>query len=88
MAGMDYEDGFEIPLHKSLTEKILIMGAPREMTIINGTLGAAFGLGLRSWYIVPICLVFQMVAAALTKRDPQFFDCFRRHIKQRKYYST
>lgn len=81
-------EGFEIPLHKSLTEKILVMGAPREITLLNGTFGAAFGLGLHSWYVVPFCLVFQSLAVWATKQDPQFFDCFRRHIKQRKYYST
>ena len=81
-------EGFEIPLHKSLTEKILVMGAPRELTIIIGTFGAAFGFGLHSWYVVPVCLVAQSLAAWATKQDPQFFDCFRRHFKQRKYYST
>ena len=81
-------EGFEIPLHKSLTEKILVMGAPREITLLNGTFGAAFGLGLHSWSVVPFCLVFPSIAVWATKQDPQFFDCFRRHIKQRKYYST
>ena len=38
--------GYEVPLHRSLTEAILIAGAPR-FVILNGTLSAAIGLGLR-----------------------------------------
>ncbi len=38
--------GFEVPLHRSLTEPILLGGAPRTVAIANGTLAAAVGLGL------------------------------------------
>jgi type IV secretion system protein TrbD len=41
--------GFEAPLHRSLTEPILLAGAPRTVAILNGTVSAALGLGLRLW---------------------------------------
>ena len=41
--------GFEVPLHRSLTEPILLGGAPRTVAIANGTLAAAVGLGLQLW---------------------------------------
>src|SRR4026208_701224 len=41
--------GYEVPLHRALTEPILIAGAPRAFAILNGTLAAAIGLGLRPW---------------------------------------
>jgi type IV secretory pathway TrbD component len=41
--------GFEAPVHRSLTEPILLAGAPRAVAIINGTVSAALGLGLRLW---------------------------------------
>ena len=41
--------GFEVPLHRSLTEPILLAGAPRAVAIVNGTIAAALGLGLRLW---------------------------------------
>jgi hypothetical protein len=41
--------GFEAPVHRSLTELILLAGAPRAVAIINGTVSAALGLGLRLW---------------------------------------
>ncbi len=41
--------GFYAPVHRALTEPILLGGAPRAVVIINGTLAAAIGLGLRLW---------------------------------------
>jgi type IV secretion system protein VirB3 len=46
-------EGFEAPIHRSLTEPILMGGAPRGLAIVNGTLAAALGLassnGSRGW---------------------------------------
>ena len=36
-------------VRRSLTEPILLGGAPRSIAILNGTLAAALGLGLRLW---------------------------------------
>ena len=41
--------GFEVPLNRALTEPVLLGGAPRGFAILNGTLAAAIGLGLRLW---------------------------------------
>lgn len=81
-------DGYEIPIHRSLTEQILLGGVPRQMALVNGTLGAAMVIGLHSWIGIPLCLVIHLAAVVATKKDPQFFDCFKRHINQKSYYST
>lgn len=78
--------GYEIAIHRSLTEKILLGGVPRGIAILNGTFVAAMGLGMHSFYCIPIGLVFHLLALAATKKDPQFFDCLRRHVKQRDHY--
>jgi type IV secretion system protein VirB3 len=49
---MEHEDpvtGFYAPVHRALTEPILLGCAPRAVAIVNGTLAAAVGLGLRLW---------------------------------------
>ena len=40
-----------MPLHRSLTEPILLGGAPRAVAIVNGTLAAAVGIGLQLWLV-------------------------------------
>ena len=67
-------EGFTVPVHRSLTQPILLGGAPREFAILNGTLGTALLFGLHSLIGVPVCLVLHVVAVALAKKDPQFLD--------------
>ena len=41
MFGQDEAAGFQVPVHRALTEPILLGGAPRTIAIANGTLAAA-----------------------------------------------
>ena len=79
-------EGFEIPIHRALTQTIMIAGAPREVTIINGTHTAAIVLGMQSLLGLPIGLAIQTLAVAISKHDPQFFATFRRQVRQKRYY--
>lgn len=80
--------GFEIPIHRSLTEQILMGGVPRTIAILNGTFVAALGLGLHSFFALPFGIVFHLLAVAATRTDPQFFDCFKRHMRQKNLYTV
>lgn len=81
-------EGFEVPIHRSLTEQIMIGGVPRNVAILNGTFIAALGLGLHSFLALPLGLVLHLLALAATKSDNQFFDVFRRHVRQKNFYSA
>jgi type IV secretion system protein VirB3 len=74
--------GFEAPVHRSLTEPILLAGAPRAVAIINGTVSAALGLGLRLWIAgLVMWAVGHMAAVWAAKRDPEFVEVARRHVR-------
>jgi type IV secretory pathway TrbD component len=74
--------GFFVPVHRALTEPILLGGAPRAVAILNGTLAAALGLGLRLWLAgLVLGILGQAAAAWAAKRDPQFIDVVRRHLR-------
>jgi len=74
--------GFSVSVHRALTEPILLGGAPRAVAILNGTLAAALGLGLRLWLAgILLGLMGQVAAAWAAKRDPQFVDVVRRHLR-------
>src|SRR3990167_3039019 len=80
----DFIAGFEVPLHRSLAEPILLGGAPRNVAILNGTLAAVVGLGLQLW--IPglvLWLVGHSLAVWGARLDPQFLQVFARHIKHR-----
>ena len=74
--------GFYTPVHRALTEPILLAGAPRAVAIVNGTLAAAVGLGLRLWIVGGLIWLLGHVAAVwAAKRDPAFVDVVRRHLR-------
>jgi type IV secretion system protein VirB3 len=74
--------GFAVPVHRALTEHILLGGAPRAVAILNGTLAAALGLGLRLWLAgLLLAILGQAAAIWAAKRDPLFVDVVRRHLR-------
>ena len=74
--------GFVAPVHRALTEPILMGGAPRAVAIINGTLAAALGLGLRLWLAgLLLWFIGHMAAVWAAKRDPLFVEVVRRHLR-------
>jgi type IV secretory pathway TrbD component len=74
-------EGYEAPVHRALTEQILLGGAPRAVAILNGTLAAALGLGLRLWIPgLAFWLIGHAAAVWAAKRDAQFIDVTRRHL--------
>jgi len=74
--------GFEAPVHRALIEPILLAGAPRAIAILNGTLSAAIGLGLRLWIAgLVLWVIGHMAAVWAAKRDPDFVEVVRRHVR-------
>ena len=79
-------EGFEVPLHRSLTEPILLGSAPRSIAIVNGTIAAALGLGLQMWVAgVVLWIVGHSLAVFAAKRDPDFATVLIRHLRQKAY---
>ncbi|RTL78578.1 MAG: conjugal transfer protein [Bradyrhizobiaceae bacterium] len=81
--------GFYAPVHRALSDPILLGGAPRTVAIANGTLAAAIGLGLRLW--IPGLLLWAVGHAAAVwaaKRDAQFVDVVRRHLRYPTHFGT
>ena len=79
---MEEVPGFAVPVHRALTEHILLGGAPRAVAIFNGTLAAALGLGLRLWLAgLLLWLIGHTSAVWAAKRDPLFVDVVRRHLR-------
>lgn len=74
--------GYYAPVHRALTEPILLGGAPRAVAIVNGTLAAAVGLGLRLWIAGGVLwLMGHLAAVWAAKRDPAFVEVVRRHLR-------
>ncbi len=81
--------GFEAPMHRALTEPILLAGAPRAVAILNGTVSAAIGLGLRLWIAgLVLWALGHMAAVWAAKRDPLFVEVVRRHVRYPAHFGS
>jgi type IV secretion system protein VirB3 len=81
-------EGYEIPLHRSLTEPILMAGAPRTAAIAIGTLAAAVGLGLQLW--IPGLILWiagHSVAVFMARSDPDFMAVASRSTRHKAQLS-
>lgn len=81
-------DGYQIPIHRSLTEPMLMAGAPRGIAILNGTIAAAVGLGLQMWIAgILLFVIGHAVAVYAAKKDPKFVEVGVRHLKHKAFLS-
>ncbi|MEQ1929531.1 MAG: VirB3 family type IV secretion system protein [Parvularculaceae bacterium] len=79
-------DGYSIPIHRSLTEPIMMAGAPRGIAILNGTIAAAVGLGLQMWVAgILLFMIGHAGAVYAAKKDPKFVEVGVRHLKHKAY---
>ena len=79
-------EGFSIPVHRSLTEPILMAGAPRTAAIAIGTLAAAIGLGLQLW--IPglvLWAVGHSAAVFMARSDPDFMAVAGRSTRHKEH---
>jgi type IV secretion system protein VirB3 len=77
-------EGFEIPLHRSLTEMILLGGLPRNVALLLWTASVALAFGMQQLWVLPVAIVLHVLLMALTRRDAFFFDVFIRALKSPK----
>jgi type IV secretion system protein TrbD len=79
-------DGFTVPLHRALTQAILLAGAPRGPAIALGTIAAAVGLGLQQ-FVAGLILwaTGHMLLTRLAKLDPDFLSVTIRHLRYKGY---
>jgi type IV secretory pathway TrbD component len=69
--------GFEVPLHRSLTEPILLAGLPRRVAFLVWTIVAAIVLGGHQFWVLAPGLVVHWACVHATRYDPELLEVFR-----------
>jgi type IV secretory pathway TrbD component len=81
-------DGFELTIHQSAIKPQLMVGIPRQLALVLYTLIAALTFPLGTWYAIPPGLFMHAILAAAAKKDPLFWDVFRRAFVYRSFYRS
>lgn len=79
---MENPEGYEIPVHRSLTEPVLMGGVPRKFGIMLGTITAALAMGLSSLWVLPFSLAAYLGMVSACKIDPEIEQVFIEHWNQ------
>jgi type IV secretion system protein TrbD len=79
-------EGFELTIHQSAIKPQLVMGIPRQLALVLYTLMAALTFPLGTWYAIPPGIFLHLVFVAAAKKDPLFWDVFRRAFLYRHFY--
>jgi type IV secretory pathway TrbD component len=77
--------GFHTPVHRSLTEPLLIAGVPPKIGICLGMAAGIFVLALHIYALIPVIVIAHLAAMALTRRDPHAFDIILQNRGPRRY---
>jgi len=79
-------DGFELTIHQSAIKQQLVLGIPRQLALVLYTLMAALTLPLGTWYAIPPGIFLHLLFVAAAKKDPFFWEVFRRAFLYRSFY--
>lgn len=80
------KEGYQIPIRASLTQPILVGGAPRNLVIVNFAIGLALFFGLHILIAPVLSFMIHAVAVAISKKDPHFMSAILRHLRTKDYY--
>lgn len=78
----NHDDGFRVPLHRSLTSPILVGGVPRKVFFLNAVLTMALIFGFRTLLILPFGVILHLVCVALSRSEPHFLTVFTTNISR------
>jgi len=75
------------PIHNSLNEIHTFMGAPKAITVMTLTFGAAFVVAFKSWLFVPLFTFIALkLLAYISQRDQMQGKVFVRRVQLSDYY--
>jgi type IV secretory pathway TrbD component len=73
-------------IHKSLHEIKRIAGVESRLAILNGTMVAAFVMGLGMWHFIPLGFGAHIFLAWVTKKDAWARQIYIRYVTQADRY--
>ena len=78
-------EGFNVPIHRSLTTRVMLGGIPRKIAILNGTVIIALVVGAHNLWVLPVGILSHLVLVALHRRDQDILVVIKRNLSRPSY---
>lgn len=78
----------ETPLHQALIKPVVLLGAPRGLTIINIVFSLCMFMSFKAWWVIVFTVVTQSIGVCMVKNDPDFMEVLLRHLKHQDFYDV
>jgi type IV secretory pathway TrbD component len=75
-------EGFNVPIHRSLTTRAMLGGIPRNIAILNGTFVVSFVVSAHNLWVLPVGILTHLVLVALHRRDPDILAVLKRNLNR------
>jgi type IV secretory pathway TrbD component len=79
---MNEVEGFKVPIHRSLTEPLMMGGIPRHIALINGFVTMFLVMGSQSLWLLPIGILSHLILASAYRRDKQILSVIRVNLSR------
>lgn len=79
-------EGYEVPLHRSLSQPMLWMGLPRSLFFLTVFAGIFGGIILKSFMAIGVAAAVYLMCRFLARYDKQFHQVFMANRYYKKFY--
>lgn len=79
---MSEPEGFRVPIHRSLTEPLMMGGIPRHIALINGFATLIVVMGAHNLLVLPVGIFSHMILMALYKRDKHMLSVIKTNLSR------
>jgi type IV secretory pathway TrbD component len=75
-------EGFRVPVHRSLTEPLMLGGIPRYIALLNGFATFALVMGAHNLWVLPLGIASHLLLVALYRRDKHILSIIKANLSR------
>lgn len=78
----DDPEGFRVPIHRSLTQPLMMGGIPRNIALLNGFLTFILVMGAHNLWVLPLGILGHVTLVALYRRDEHMLSVIKANLSR------
>lgn len=79
---LEEPEGFRVPIHRSLTEPLMMGGIPRHLALLNGFLTFILVMGAHNLWVLPAGVLGHLILVGLYRRDKHMLSVIKTNLSR------